>query len=480
MRPSQLAVGAAVLAGGAFAVNQLRQSRRTLQCANVSGTSGIEAVRRIVVVGMGFAGVSAANRLGQLVGRDCRIEVLLVDKHNYHLFYPLLYQVASGGVEPGALAYPARIIAREHGLRFLEATVLEVDVEGKRLDTDIGAIDFDALILGPGSVTNFFGMQDVMANALPLKSLHDGTRIRNRIVDSFENADRETDPERRRALLTFVIAGGGATGVELSASLSDLIYGALIPNYPGICRDEPRLILVEAKPTVVAGWDPRMSEMATRRLRDHRIDLRLNTTVAHVSPTDVVLSDGSHIAAATVIWTAGVRPSPILESLPGLRERDGRVRVEQTLQLPAQPGVFVVGDAASFTNPGDQRPLPPTAPVAISEGCTAAENAVRYVRGQRLQSFVFHSKGDLVSLGRGAAAADLFGVVFDGVPAWIARRGVYLTNLAGFRNRLLVVLDWTLVSFQQRVIASFNGEEEMRPVRPAAAERPEEERRRAA
>jgi NADH dehydrogenase len=465
-------LGGAVVAGGALVASEIRRRRAEAHAR--------QPLRRIVVVGIGFAGVAAANRLGSLVGRDDRWEVLLVDQHNYHLFYPLLYQVASGGIEPGTLAYPARAIAREHGFRFLEATVRSVDVDARRLDTDAGPIGFDALILGPGSVTNFFGMRDAKANAIPLKSLHDGSRLRNRVIDSFELADRERDSLQRRYLLTFVIVGGGATGVELAASLSDLIYGALLPNYPSISREEPRLVIVEARPALIAGWNPRMSELAMRRLTAHKIELKLGATVAKVSPTGVELGDGTHIGTSTVVWTAGVRGAPILDSLPATRERDGRVRVEPSLELPNHPGTFVVGDAASFSVAPGQRPLPPTAPVAIGEGATAAENAVRRLRGQSVKPFVYHSKGDLVSLGRGAAAADLFGIVFDGVPAWIARRVVYLTNLAGFRNRLLVILDWTLVSFQQRVIASFNGENRARPVVPAVAERPQEEERRAA
>lgn len=463
---SRLLSSALVVAGGAAILSQIRQRQRRERRRALAAEAHGQPARRIVVVGVGFAGLAAVNRLGNLVGDAPRFEVLLLDRQNYHLFTPLLYQVASGGVEPGTVAYPAREIAREHGFRFKTATVQSIDLERKCLETDAGPIAFDSLILAPGSVTNFFGMADAQEHGLPLKGVRDGTRVHDQVINAFERADRESDPDRRRALLTIVMVGGGATGVELSASLSDLIFTSLLPDYPGINPDDVRLLLVEARGTLLPGWNPRMGEVAFEHLTSHHVQVLLSTTVAHVTDHDVELGSGERIPTSTVIWTAGVRADPLVSTLPGDKERDGRVRVDAHLELAGYPGIFVVGDAAAIVLPGSERPMPPTAWAAIGQGRAAAENAVRRLAGQAPRAFSMRWPGDLVSLGRGAAAADLFGVVFDALPGWLIRRFVYLTNLVGFRNRLLVALQWLLVSFHQRMIASF---EAISPVRLAAA-----------
>jgi len=475
--------GALFVAGGAVLATEVRKFQREIRRQElVAGPrEGEEKRYRIVVVGCGFGGISAINRLGELVGGDPRFDVLIVDQHNYHLFYPLLYQVATGGVEPGTIAYPARVIAREHGFRFEEATARAVDVLAKRLETDVGPIEYDALILAPGSVVNFFGMQDAEENAMTLKSIPDGMELRNQVVECFERASLESDPEVRRALLTFAIVGGGATGVEYAGSLSDMIYGALLKNYPAIGENEPRLLMIEAKDRLLAGWNSEMSEIAERRLREEKIDVRLNTAVSHVSEDGLTFGNGETIKCATVVWSAGVRAEPLVNSLPGDKGRDGRIRVNDTLELPDYPGVFIVGDAAAFTMPGESRPLPPTAPVAMSEGAQAGENAVRRLVQRPLRSLHYRSRGDLVSLGRGTAAADIFGRVFDGAIGWVLRRAVYLVNLIGFRNRVLVVMDWAFVTFHQRVIGSFGAYRKPKILtREFAPQQPAQEKKRKA
>jgi NADH dehydrogenase len=299
-------------------------------------------------------------------------------------------------------------------------------------------------------------MKDAEDNSLPLHSLRDANRLRNRVIECFESADRDGDLDRRQ-LLTFIVVGGGATGVELTASLRDLIFTALLPNYPSIVAEDVRLILIEAHETLLSGWDPRIGAIAADRLRRQRVELILNTSVAHVSDRGVETGSGTFLASATVVWTAGVRAEPVVETLPGDRGRDGRVRVDHCLELPSAPGVFIIGDAAAVTPSGSQRPLPPTAPVAIEGGRRAAENALRRLRGEAPLPLHYRSKGDLVSLGRGAAAASLFGIVFDGLFAWFVRRAVYLVNLVGFRNRVSIMLDWAFVTLHERIIASFNG-----------------------
>lgn len=474
---SNLVTGAAIVAGGAVVVRQVQNFQREMRRQQSRVAVIGQPVHRIVVVGVGFGGLAAVNRLGDLVAGDPRFDVLLIDRHNFHLFWPLVYQVATGGVDPGSLAYPARTIVRDYGFRFLEADVQGVDVVQKCLDTDVGPIPYDSLILAPGSVTNFFGMPDVVEHVIPLKSLDDSTRLRNRVIECFEIADRGADPSTRQALLTFVIAGGGATGVELASSLSDMIFTALLPIYPSISETEVRLVLVETHASLLAGWNPRMGQLALDNLQRGRVEVMLNTAVARVFDDHIETSAGGCIPTATVVWTAGVRAAPLVGRLPGDKGRDGRVRVDDNLELPSHPGVFVVGDAAAFVNPGESRPLPPTARAALDAGAVAAENAVRRALGQPLKSFVYRSPGDLVSLGRGAAAANLAGLVFDGLPAWIIRRTVYLVNLIGVRNRLSVLLDWALVSFHQRVLSSYDHVAEAEPRVPAAIRREDEERR---
>jgi NADH dehydrogenase len=457
MRLSTIITSAAIAGAGALFARQVRGFWREVRHQQLLARLAGEPVKRIVVVGVGFGGMSAINRLGSLVGDDPRYQVLLIDRHNYHLFWPLVYQVATGGVEAGSLTYPARVIVRERGFRFLEASVESVDISQKRLLTDAGPIEYDALILAPGSVTSFFGMKDAQDNSFPLHSLPDANRLRNRVIECFESADREGNLDLRRQLLTFIVVGGGATGVELTASLRDLIFTALLPNYPSIGAEDVRVILIETHETLLSGWDPRIGAIAADRLRHQRVELMLNTSVAHVSDQGVETGSGTFLASTTVIWTAGVRAEPVVETLPGDKGRDRRVRVDECLELPDAQGVFIVGDAAAVTPLGCQRPLPPTAPVAIEGGRRAAENALRRLRGEAPEPLRYRSKGDLVSLGRGAAAASLFGIVFDGLFAWFVRRVVYLVNLVGFRNRVSIMLDWTFVTLHERIIASFNG-----------------------
>ena len=455
IRPFEILSGALAVAGGAAFLSWWSRRQRLARREMLAAQSAGQPRQRIVVVGVGFGGLSALNRLGELVADDPRIDVLLLDRQNYHLFTPLLYQVATGGVEPSMLTYPARMIVRDHGFRFEDATVRRVDLDRKVLETDAGPFEFDSLILAPGSVPNYFGMTDAEEHTLPLKWVNDGVRVHDQVINAFELADRERDPDRRRTLLTTVIVGGGATGVELAASLSDLIFMTLLPNYPRINPDDVRLDLIEAKGTLLPGWNARMGEVAEQHLIGHHVQVRLNTTVSRVGQSEVELGEGELIPTTTVIWTAGVRAEPVIGTLPGEKERDGRVRVDQNLEVPGHPGVFAVGDAAAIVLPGSERPMPPTAWAAIDQGRAAAENAVRRLRDESPRVFWTTSPGDLVSLGRGAAAADIFGMVFDGLPGWLLRRAVYLTNLVGFRNRLLVALEWAFVTFHQRTIASF-------------------------
>lgn len=405
---------------------------------------------RVVIVGGGFAGLTAASDLGRAGIHGEEVMPILVDRNDFHLFSPLLYQVATGGVEPGHITYPMRFVARDGGFLFRESELRHVDFERKRLDLDDGELSYDYLILALGNVPNYFGLADVQRHTLPLKWSGDAIAIHNRIIDAFERADVETDPTRRQELLRFVVVGGGATGVELVGSLWDLIHHTLLPHYPSIRPAEVHLMLVEGRDSLLPGIDSRMAAIAERRLRKWHVDVALGTIVAGASEGAIRTRDGTIIRAYTVIWTAGVKAPPLTERVPAPRTRDGRLQVNEYLEIPGHPDVYAVGDLAHFLDPRTGRPLPWNAPAAIQQGRTAAANVLRRIHGRKPEPFVYRSSGDLVSLGRTRAIADLFGVVFDGFPAWVARRTIYLVNLVGFKNRLDVLIDWAADFFYRQ------------------------------
>lgn len=439
--------------------NSRTASRRYAALANDPTPGGA----RVVIIGAGFAGLAAATELGQAGTHGEKVVPILVDRNNFHLFTPLLYQVATGGVEPGHITYPVRYIARENGFLFRESEVQAIDLERKILRLDDGFLTYDYLIVAVGSVPNFFGMQDVARHALTLKWTGDAVAIRNQIIDAFEKAEIEPDTKRRRDLLSFIVVGGGATGIELIGTLRDLIDEILLRDYPTIRAEEVKLVLVEGRDRLLPGVDPKMADLALEHLRDAGVDVWLNTIVASArgaegeseSPPDngstkqgarlvtVTTRDGREATGSLVVWTAGVKASPLVESLSAPKSRnDGRVQVTSYLELPDHTDVYAVGDIASIVDPKTGALVPPNAQAALQEGQAAASNILGKLRGQKSREFKYQSKGDLVSIGRADAIADLFGRVFSGPAALVARRGVYLLNLVGFKNRLDVLIDW--------------------------------------
>ncbi len=390
----------------------------------------------VVIVGAGFGGLNAARAL-----RRAPAQVVLVDRNNYHLFQPLLYQVATAGLEPEEIAKPARAILRgQKNLDFRMVEVSRVDFTAKRVDTSAGPISYDFLVLAPGGETNFFGLESMQRHGLGLKDIPDAIEIRNHVLTCFEQAMLEPDAEKRRALLTFIVVGGGPTGVEMAGALSELIRLVLVKDYPRLNIKDVRILLLEATDKLLAAMPERLREAAVKTLWRKWIDVRFGAQVADYDGKQIRLKSGEIIPAQTVIWAAGVRASPLNATLGVAPGRQGRIPVEPTLQVPGHPEVFIIGDAAYQEQNGE--PLPMVAPVAIQMGQFVARNIKRQVRGQPLEPFRYRDQGTLATIGRNAAVANVYGIKATGFVAWVMWLGIHIIQLIGFRNKLFVLINW--------------------------------------
>jgi NADH dehydrogenase len=391
---------------------------------------------KVVIVGAGFAGLWAARSLARQWA-----DVLLVDRNNYHTFLALLYQVAAAELEPEDIAYPVRSIFWGcPNVAFALADVKKIDLEKKSILTDGKPIPYDCLILAAGSITHTFGVPGAESHAYYLKTLEEAVTLKNHIICCFEKAARDPDIGRRTGVLTFVIVGGGATGVEYAGALSELVHGPLARDYGAIDFRTVRIVLLEAADRLVAHMPGTVSSYTARRLAKMGVEVRLDAKVLEVTPGGVRLQDGSEIPSRTVVWTAGVRGEP-LAALSGLPTgRDGRVPVLPTLQAPGHPEIYVVGDLASIRD--RERPLPMVAQVAIQSAVAAAGNIVRHIKGEPLQPFVYRDRGMMIAIGRNAAGAAIGSRTYTGLFAWIIWLLVHLLNLIGFRNRIMVLINW--------------------------------------
>jgi NADH dehydrogenase len=389
----------------------------------------------VVIVGAGFGGLRVAQELKRVP-----VDVLLVDRHNYHLFQPLLYQVATAGLEPEAIAQPVRAIVRQRNFDFRLAQATGVDFGARRLLTGDGPIDYDFLVLAMGAAANFYGLAGVERHGLTLKDIPDAVRLRNHVLSCFEEAMFEPDPERRRALLTFVVVGGGPTGVEMAGSLSELIRLVLVKDYRRLDLKDVRILLLEAGSRVLNGFPPRLAEAAARTLWRKHVEVRHGATVSDFDGTTARLKSGEVIPARTLVWAAGVQATPLARQLGVPTAHLGRVVVEPTLQVPGHPEVFVIGDAAYLQAQGPS--LPMMAPVALQMGTTVARSIRRIIAGAPPLVFQYRDPGMLATIGRNAAVARLHGISFTGFPAWVVWLVVHLIQLIGFRNRLFVLTNW--------------------------------------
>ena len=390
----------------------------------------------VVVVGAGFGGLRAARAL-----RKAPVNVLLVDRHNYHLFQPLLYQVATAGLEPEEIAKPVRAVLRgQRNFDFRLAQVTGVDFAARQVATDDGPIGYDYLILATGAAANFFGLKGVEQCGLTLKDIPDAVRIRNHVLSCFEEAMFEPDAERRRALLTFVVVGGGPTGVEMAGALSELIRLVLVKDYRRLDLKDVRILLLEAGNRLLAGFPERLSEAAASTLWKKHVEVRHGALVTGFDGRAATLKSGEVVPARTLIWAAGVQAAPLARALGVPTAHLGRVKVEPTLQLAGHPEVFVIGDAAYLEAQGPS--LPMMAPVAIQMGETAAHSIRRLLAGTPAVPFVYKDPGSLATIGRNAAVARIHGISFTGFPAWVVWLVVHILQLIGFRNRLFVLTNW--------------------------------------
>jgi NADH dehydrogenase len=395
-----------------------------------------QADKVVVVVGAGFGGLRAARAL-----RRAPVQVVLIDRNNYHLFQPLLYQVATAGLEPEEIAKPARAIFRgQKNFDFRMVEVSRVDFAGKRLETSGGPMSYDVLVLAPGGETNFFGLESMQRHGLGLKDIPDAIEIRNHVLTCFEQAMLEPDAERRRELLTFIVVGGGPTGVEMAGALSELIRLVLVKDYPRLNIKDVRILLLEATDRLLPALPERLREAAGKTLWRKYVEVRFGATVADYDGRQARLKSGEVIPAQTVIWAAGVRASSLNGTLGLPAARQGRIPVEPTLQVTGHPEVFVIGDAAYREQDGE--PLPMVAPVAIQMGQLVARNIKRQLRGQPLEAFRYRDQGTLATIGRNAAVASVYGLKLSGFPAWVMWLVIHIIQLIGFRNKLFVLLSW--------------------------------------
>jgi NADH dehydrogenase len=369
------------------------------------------------------------------------VDVTLVDRNNYHTFFPLLYQVAAAELGPTDIAHPVRSVfrrARNVTVRMEEMTGLDLDAHLVR--TNQGSLAYDYLVLALGSEPNFFGVAGATEHAFPLRWMDDAVPLRHHVLTRFEAAST-TAPELRKGLLTFAVVGGGPTGVEYAGALSELVFGPLLKDFPGIAPGEVRIELVEASGALLGGMPARLARYAAERLARRRVSVRLNAVVEAVTADRVRLADGSSLLTDTVVWTAGVRGDPRVARWGLPAGRGGRVPVTEVLCLEGRPEVFVIGDLA-YREDGAGRPLPQVAQVAIQQGRNVAANIRRLVAGQTATPFRYRDPGMLAVIGRNAAVAHVFGFAFKGFTAWLLWLGIHVTWLVGFRNRALVLLNW--------------------------------------
>jgi NADH dehydrogenase len=393
---------------------------------------------RVVIVGAGFAGLWAAQGLASRHDLD----VTLIDQHNYHTFYPLLYQVAAAELGPSEIAYPVRSILRSAGcVRFRMAEVVGLDKDARLLQTTDGSIRYDVLALALGSLPNFFDVPGAAEHAFRLRVMEDALPLRRAIISRFELATFERSPSRRGQLLTFVIVGGGPTGVEYAGALSELVLGPVLRDYPNIPREEIRIVLVEASDRVLTGMKAELGEYAVRRLERRNVEVLLNTAVTRIRSDGVEFADGSEIRSDTVVWTAGIQGDPMVRRWGLEVGGAGRVVVDPTLQVPGHPEIFVAGDLARALG-SDGQPLPQVAPVAVQQGRHLVRAIRARVSGEPVPEFRYRDPGMLAVVGRSHAVAEVFGRAFTGFPAWLLWAVIHIAKLVGFRNRVLVLVHW--------------------------------------
>jgi NADH:ubiquinone reductase (H+-translocating) len=426
----------------------------------------MDSRHRVVIVGGGFGGLYAAQALGK-----ASVQVTLIDRRNFHLFQPLLYQVATGGLSPANIATPLRaVLKRQRNTRVLLGEVVQFDLERRLANLKDGTEPYDSLIVATGSQYHYFGHPEWRLLAPGLKSIEDATTIRRRILSAFELAERCTVPEDGQALMTFIIVGGGPTGVELAGAIGEVAHATLRGNFRSIDPAKARIVLLEGTDRILGTYPPKLSAKAVKSLQRLGVTVRTNTLVTDVQTDRVTIRTGDHtetIRAHTVLWAAGVEASPLAKALAQASgaelDRAGRIVVQPDLTLPRHPEVFVLGDMANYPYQGG-KPLPGLAPVAMQQGRYAADVIERRLRGAPPAPFHFHDRGSMATIGRAAAVADLGWVAFSGLIAWLAWLFIHILFLIEYQNRILVLFQWAWNYFTRnraaRLITGSEAEEQ--------------------
>lgn len=396
---------------------------------------------RVVIIGAGFGGLRAARALGK-----APVDLTVIDRNNHHLFQPLLYQVATAGLSPADIAAPIRhVLHRQRNTTVLMSEVTGIDLTNQRVITQDKAIPFDYLVVATGARHSYFGHDEWEPYAPGLKSIVDATSIRRKVLLAFEEAERETDPDRIQSLLTFVLVGAGPTGVEMAGAIAELAHVALVRDFKHIDPRSARVILVEALPRILPAFDEHLAQNALESLHRLGVEVRTNSPVELIDAEGAVIA-GKRLYTKNVIWTAGVAASPAGKWLRAETDRAGRVKVEPDLSLPGHPNVFVIGDTSSLMQDG--KPLPGVAPVAMQEGDYVASVIARRVAGEEAsEPFHYFNKGNLATVGRSFAIADLGWLRTSGFVAWVLWLAVHILYLIGFRNRVLVMFQWAWAYF---------------------------------
>ena len=424
--------------------------------------------KKIVILGGGFAGVECARQLESEFGDNSEIELIMISEDNFLLFTPMLPQVASGMIETRHIVLPIRTMCQK--TKFYEGRIKNIDPFGKLVnlwgtgDKRSVSIHYDFLVVALGSETNFFGMADVEKNAYTMKTLNDAVVLRNRIIDMLEQAENETNPILRKSFLNFVVAGGGFAGIETAGELMDLILDAR-KHYPNIRKDDLKVIVIEALPMILPGFNEKLAEFAKQKLIERGIDIKLRTAITSFDGNEVTTklldqnpkdsvdeSKVDSIITKTLIWTAGVTPvNTIKRSM--LKTDRGKVIINDYLEVQDFPGVFAIGDCVLFLNPETKRPYPPTAQIAEAQAKTAAKNLTALIKNSEKEKFEYHSKGQMAIIGKRSGIATFLGMNISGFWAWLIWRNVYLSKIPTFDKQVRVFLDWTIDLFFDRDIS---------------------------
>ncbi len=393
--------------------------------------------QRIVIIGGGFAGIQLIKNL-----RKSNFQIVLLDRHNYHTFQPLLYQVATAGLEPDSIAGALRQLFEKHkDFYFRMARVTGIDPERKMIKTLIGELEYDLLVIANGSKTNYFGDQEMYNRTFPMKQIPQALDLRSHMLQNFEQTVLSREDEEKDRLTNFVIVGGGPTGVEVAGALGELKKHVLPKDYPDINFDIMKLHLVDAGQRLLAGMSEKSSERAQKYLKAFDVDVRLNTRLESYDGRDVTLTDGSVLPARTVIWAAGVTGN-IMDGLPKDSIKGGRIVVNKFNQVEGVEGIYAIGDIAGMYTEETPKGYPMVAQVAIQQGKNLAKNLLREAKGKEMKPFHYNDRGSMATIGRNKAVVDLPKFHFGGLFAWMVWMFVHLMSIVGFRNRLVILANW--------------------------------------